>query len=230
MSQFLTTDIIAALFPTKIGDAKQFIVTSQEGSAGKLKIYKKIGARFRFALHEDDGGGGTFYDVGNVTSVTFMIVKAGVNYVLRTQAGPWPNLEVAQWNNGLKPTSQHFLFEFSSTELNLAPGEYTLAIVGNTDDPLAPADFYVEADLEVLARADATDNADALDDDAILEAVHRETQAALASKVDKIGAPGDSFSLSALNTDTGKIERIIVQAVWSPEQGPVFAANPEVLS
>jgi hypothetical protein len=229
MNNFQTTDIIIALWPTRIGDAKQFITISQGGAQGSLEAYKKVGARFRFALFEEDGAGGSFYDVGNVTSVQFLISDATSNYVLDVQAGPFPNVASDTWNNGLRPTAQNFLFQFSSTVMNLAPGAYTLSITGNTDDPLAPVDFYCEATLTILDRADAAGQASALTDQDILNALNAQISAAIASKVDKIGQPGDSITLTATNPVTGQKGRVILQLVWDPVMGLVFANNPEIL-
>jgi hypothetical protein len=214
MNSFQTTDIIVALWPTRIGDAKQFITISQGGAQGSLEAYKKVGARFRFALFEDDGGGGQFYDVGNVTSVQFLISDATSNYVLDVQSGPFANLTAEQWSNGLRPTSQHFLFQFSSTVMNLAAGTYTLSITGNTDDPLAPVDFYCEATLTILARADATGQASALGDSDILNALNAQVSAAIAAKANTIGLPGQRLALTTKDLNSaGKYGRVWLEAV-----------------
>jgi hypothetical protein len=229
MSSFNTTDHVIAIFPSRIGDSKQFLVISQEGAAGSMEIYKKVGGKFRFALFEDDGAGGTLYDVANITSVQFLISNSTTNFVLEVKAGPFANITAPQWNGGRKPAAEHFLFQFSSDTLNLAAGEYTLSITGNTDDPLAPVDFYVQAALTVLPRADASGQATALTDSDILTALSQQVNATLASKADKIGAPGDSITLTAVNPATGQKARVILQLVFDPVIGIVFANNPEVL-
>lgn len=231
MSQFQTTDFICALFPTRIGDGKQFLVISQD-SAGKMKIYKKVGGRFRLALFEDDGAGGTFYDVSNITSVQFLITQAESNFVLEVQEGPFANITSEQWRSGIKPTAQHFLFQFSSNDLNLAPGTYTLSITGNTSDPLAPVDFYVECELEVLDREDATGNAEALDDDDILEAINQQVQATLATKANLVGKPGDRLALTsaALHPITGLRGRIWLEAVVTPDGDLILDQQKEFIA
>lgn len=228
MSDFQTTDAVIAIFPTRIGNPKQFVVISQDRN-GKMSLYKKVGARFRFALMEDDGAGGSFYDPGNITSIQFLISQGNSNYVLDTLAGPFAAIDNTIWRNGIKPAGQHFLFQFSSTDLNLPVGTYTLSITGNTSDPLAPVDFYVECELEILDRADATGNATALSDNEILQAINDQVKAALAQKVDRIGAAGDSITLTAVNPTTGEKARVVIQLTFNADTGPVLAMNPEVL-
>jgi len=200
MNIFSVTEVIAALFPTRIGSPQQFMVVSQENAAGAMKLYTGVGALLRFVQVEDNGSaGGSLYDITNVTSVNVTISNDN-GVLLAKVMNIGGNITDEQWNGGVRPTAEHFNAFLTADDLNIAPGVYKLGVFGNTNNPLSPKDFYVECKLTILATS-ALPGAfnETLSDPTLYAALLAAVEKNLGDYALKIGAPGARIALTTAN-------------------------------
>lgn len=223
------SQIVCNLFRSRIGDAKQFVVVSQNNSAGKMELYSTVSGRFKFTFLDENGAGGTLADVSRISSVTMVIWSGENDYVIKTIAGPFPQITSTQWNNGINPSAQHVLVELSASELALAPGTYTLSIFGD-DDVLGGNDFYVECDLEVLETGITDSFLAPATDETLYNALLEALLARMGDYARQIGAPGERIALTtATKNGSGKYGRIWLQAVWFDDNTVILDQQTEFI-
>jgi hypothetical protein len=224
------SDINSALFRSRIGATNQFMVISQNNQAGAMKLYSAVSGRFRFAFMNDNGGaGGTLADVSGISAVTLVIWQGDNDYVTQVIPGPFPNIDAAQWNNGVNPTAQHVLVELTGDQLALAPGPYTLSIFGD-DDILGGNDFYVECSLTVLPTGITEVFVQPNDDPTLYQALLNALIAKMGDFARKIGEPGERIALTTLTPNSlGKYGRIWLSAVWFDEETVILDQAKELI-
>jgi len=214
-----TTTVWAKLLPDVVSDdGTNFIIETQQSG---FKLFNGVGLRLRVALFEPDKT--TIRDVSDITSLTHYFKNGSNTYNTQVKAGGFPAITADQW-----AAREAYHAEFAYSDVNMAltaASSYSSAVICNTADALAAVDFLCKRPLTILESGLPSVYTQPNDDPTLLKALLDAVLAKLGDKVDVIGQPGATITL----TSSDPKKRFILDAVDDPDQGLIFSTTPEIL-